>query len=185
MKHRRLIRLQGYDYSQPGAYFVTICTRDRECLFGDVTDCEIRLNDIGRRAQAAWEAMPTRFAAITLDPFTVMPNHIHGIIIVGAQFIAPNHPTLAQKGAMNRAPTLGEIVRTYKAVSTRVIRQSIDGDFTWQRNYYEHVIHDDHSLARIRDYIANNPARWAEDEENPEHRRLSKSSARPWLEALR
>jgi REP-associated tyrosine transposase len=69
MKQRRSIRLQGYDYSQPGAYFVTICTRDRECLFGDVTDCEMRLNDVGRRAQAAWEALPTRFADITLDAF--------------------------------------------------------------------------------------------------------------------
>jgi putative transposase len=104
MKQRRSIRLQGYDDSQPGAYFVTICTRDRECLFGDVTDCEMRLNDIGRRAQAAWEVLPTRFADITLDTFTVMPNHIHGIIIVEAQFIAPHHPTLAQKGRDESRP---------------------------------------------------------------------------------
>jgi putative transposase len=177
MKQRRSIRLQGYDYSQPGAYFVTICTRDRECVLGDVTECEMRLNDIGRRAQAAWEALPTRFADIILDAFTIMPNHIHGIIIVGAQFIAPNHSTVAQRGAMNRAPTLGEIVRTYKAVSTHLIRRTVNSRFAWQRNYYEHVIRDDHSLVRIRDYIANNPARWAEDEENPEHRTLSKSSA--------
>jgi putative transposase len=129
MKHRRSIRLKGYDYKQAGAYFLTVCTRDRECLLGDVTDCEMRLNDIGRRAQAVWEALPTRFADITLDAFTVMPNHIHGIIVVGAQFIAPNHPTLAQKGTMNRAPTLGEILRTYKAVSTHLIRRTVNSRF--------------------------------------------------------
>lgn len=86
---------------------------------------------------------------------------------------------------MNRAPTLGEIVRTYKAVSTRMIRRTVNSDFAWQRNYYEHVIRNDHSLERIRDYIVNNPARWAEDEENPEHQTPAKSSAKPWLEPLR
>jgi putative transposase len=106
-------------------------------------------------------------------------------IFVGAQFIAPDHANFAHKGAMNHAPTLGEIVRTYKAVSTHVIRQSFNPGFAWQRNYYEHVIRDDLSLERIRDYIANNPARWAEDEENPEHQTLPKSAAKPWLEPLR
>jgi putative transposase len=184
MKHRRSIRLKGYDYKQAGAYFVTICTRDRECLFGWVTDCEMRLNDIGRKAQAAWEALPTRFANMFLDAFIVMPNHIHGIILVGAQFIAPHHSEqnpvgVAPQGAMNRAPTLGEIVRTYKAVSTHLIRRTMKSDFAWQRNYYEHVIRDDQSLEHIRDYIVNNPARWADDEENPDHQTLSTSSAKP------
>jgi putative transposase len=182
MKQRRSIRLRGFDYSQPGAYFVTVCTRDRECLFGSVVNCEMQLNDMGQKVWLVWEELPKKFANMTLDAFTVMPNHIHGIIFVGAQFIAPNHPRLAQKGAMNRAPTLGEIVRTYKAVSTRLIRQSTNPGFTWQRNYYEHVIRNDQSLERIRDYIANNPARWADDEENPEHQTLSSSSAKPWLE---
>jgi REP element-mobilizing transposase RayT len=167
--HRLSIRLQGYDYGQQGAYFVTVCARGRECLFGSIVNCEMQLNDIGRKVWLVWEELCKRFADISIDAFTVMPNHIHGIVVVGAQFIAPNHPTVAQKGAMNRAPTLGEIVRTYKAISTRLIRQSINAGFVWQRNYYEHVIRDDHSLERIRDYIVNNPARWAEDEENPEH----------------
>jgi putative transposase len=184
MRQRHSIRLPGYDYSQPGAYFVTFCTRGRECLFGSVVNCEMQLNDMGRKVWLVWKDLPRRFANVTLDAFTVMPNHIHGIIFVGAQFIAPNQLALAQRGAMNRAPTLGEIVRTYKAVSTRLIRQSISPGFVWQRNYYEHVIRDDHSLERIRDYIANNPARWAEDEENPEHQTPSNPTAKRWLEPL-
>jgi putative transposase len=185
MKQRRSVRLRGYDYRQAGAYFVTVCTRARECLFGSVLNCEMQVNDIGRTAWLVWEELPKKFTDITLDAFTVMPNHIHGIIVVGAQFIAPNHPTSAQKGAMNRAPTLGEIVRTYKAASTRLIRRTVNSGFAWQRNYYEHVIRDDQSLERIRDYIVNNAARWAEDEEHPDHQTPAKSSAKPWLEPLR
>ncbi|MCZ7627518.1 MAG: transposase [Candidatus Methylomirabilis sp.] len=117
-----------------------------------------------------------------MDEFIVMPNHIHGIIIVvGAQFIAPSQciapdPTpdhahaasAINQGAMNRAPTLGHVVRAYKATSTRFIRAAVDPGFGWQRNYYEHIIRDETSLNRIREYIQNNPARWAEDPENPD-----------------
>jgi putative transposase len=110
--HRRSIRLTGYDYKQTGAYFVTIVTRNRLCLFGDITDGEIALNDTGRIAQASWIGLSSRFPAVSLNVFVVMPNHIHGIITVGAQFIAPasapyNHVGIAQEGAMNRAPTVG------------------------------------------------------------------------------
>jgi putative transposase len=162
-------------------YFVTICTRDRECLFGALTDDEVRLNDGGRLASVAWKELPSRFPTVSLDSFVVMPNHIHGIITVGAQFIAPdsvqfiapasapyNHVGIAQEGAMNRAPTLGEIIRTYKAVSTRMIRQTANLEFAWQRNYYEHVVRNEESLNRIRQYILENPARWAMDRENPD-----------------
>ena len=110
---------------------------------------------------------------MSLDSFVIMPNHIHGIIIVGAQFIAPasvphNHADTADEGAMNRAPTLGEIVRSYKAVSTRLIRQTANADFAWQRNYYEHVVRSDESLNRIRQHILDNPLRWEIDRENPD-----------------
>ena len=98
-----------------------------------------------------------------------MPNHVHGIIMVGAQFIAPQVILSNRfgKGAINRAPTLGEIVRTYKAVSTQLIRRAASSDFAWQRNYYEHVVRSETSLNRIRQYILDNPARWAFDRENP------------------
>jgi REP element-mobilizing transposase RayT len=101
--HRHSIRLRDYDYAQTGAYFVTICTRDRRCLFGEVSDGEIPSNDIGHVVQTVWEGLPSRFPLVELDQFVVMPNHVHGIIVlVGAQFIAPNN-----QGAINRAPTLG------------------------------------------------------------------------------
>ncbi len=86
--HRRSIRLQGYDYTQPGAYFVTICTQARACLFGAVADGEMQLNNSGQIAQAAWDTLPARFPSIRLDVVVVMPNHVHGIIMVGAQFIS-------------------------------------------------------------------------------------------------
>jgi REP-associated tyrosine transposase len=170
--HRRSIRLKDYDYTSSGAYFVTICTHDRACLFGTVVDGEMELNDVGRIARSSWNELPARFSNITTDVFVVMPNHIHGIILVGAQFIASprlpqNVSNGARQGAINRAPTLGEIIRTYKAVSTRVIRKAAYTAFAWQRNYYEHVIRNDDSLNRIRQYILDNPARWGFDRENP------------------
>ena len=145
---------------------------------------EDRLSDTGTIAAVSWEGLSSRFPTVSLDSFVVMPNHIHGIIIVGAQFIAPNSDSVnslrphlyratksvsAQEGAMNRAPTLGEIIRTYKAASTRMIRQTANLEFAWQRNYYEHVVRNEESLYRIRQYILENPARWAMDWENPDN----------------
>ena len=92
-----------------------------------------------------------------------MPNHLHGIIFVGARFIAP-----LSSGAMNGAPTLGEIVRTFKAVASRSVRKN-GVNFSWQRNYYEHIIRNEYELARAREYIVNNPAQWALDRENPDY----------------
>jgi REP element-mobilizing transposase RayT len=195
--HRRSIHLQGYDYAQAGAYFFTICTQNRECLFGEVADGETILNEAGRMVEAMWDGLPGRFPTVELDQFVVMPNHIHGILVlVGAQFIVP--PTPPHQGAIDRAPTigrqttkdainhtpttrpqnqdvinhaptLGEIIRAFKAVTTRQIRLVGRQEFRWQRNYYEHVIRDEDSLNRIREYIATNPLRWELDRENPRH----------------
>ena len=118
--------------------------------------------------QAVWGELPSRFSNMTLDVFVVMPNHVHGIILIGAQFIAPSAAPQKSPGAMNRAPTLGQIVRTYKASSTRHIRVTANANFAWQRNYYEHVIRDEESLKRIQEYVLENPARWDIDRENPQ-----------------
>lgn len=100
--HRRSVRLRGYDYSQAGAYFVTICTQNRECLFGDMVDGEMRLNDAGRVVHGVWNDLPDHYAGVKLDAFVVMPNHVHGIIvIVGAGYPAPT--THRVRG--NPAPT--------------------------------------------------------------------------------
>jgi putative transposase len=161
--HRRSIRLKDYDYGQSGAYFVTVVTHDRACLFGDVADGKMQLNNVGQIAKAAWDELPAKFPLVRLDAFIVMPNHVHGIIMVGAQFIAPK----INEGVMNHAPTLGEMVRAYKARSTRLIRQAGTPNFAWQRNYYEHVVRNEESLNRVRQYIVNNPTHWTIDRENP------------------
>jgi len=172
--HRSSIRLRSYDYSQAGAYFITLCTQKRECLFGAVVDDGMRLNDVGRMVQNVWGALPGYYPRVELDSFVVMPNHIHGIIMlhdVGAQFIAPNNDQgAANPGAMNRAPTIGGIIRAFKARCTHSINQlrSVQGVSLWQRNYYEHVIRNEPSLQKIREYITNNPAQWAIDRENPD-----------------
>lgn len=178
MHHRRSLRLQGYDYSQAGAYFVTICTHNRACLFGEVVDGEMRLNETGRMVASALQAISDHFPQVDVDAFVVMPNHVHGIIVingVGAQFIAPNtHETDAAAinlGAINRAPTLGDMVRAFKARSTRDIRLREPGVSVWQRNYYEHIVRNEDDLARIREYIVNNPLQWALDRENPANRK--------------
>jgi REP element-mobilizing transposase RayT len=111
---RKSPRLKSFDYSQVGAYFITICTRKRKPFFGDISDGEMRLSDMGSIAMENWERLPQRFPSVSLDEYIVMPNHLHGIIIiVGAQFIAPKNGNLLRahnainKGAINRAPTLG------------------------------------------------------------------------------
>lgn len=169
--HRRSIRLQGYDYTQGGAYFVTICTKNRACLLGRVVDGKIAMNDAGQMVQSVWDGLRERFPTVALDQFVVMPNHVHGILIlVGAQFIAPN-------------TSLGEIIRAFEAVATRQIRLAGLQEFRWQRNYYEHIIHDEKSLNRIREYIATNPLRWELDRENPQ--RQGEDAFDRWLATFR
>jgi REP element-mobilizing transposase RayT len=165
--HRRSIRLPGYDYSQAGAYFVTVCTHRRRCLSGQIADGEMHLSEAGHIARAVWHELRARFPFIESDQFVVMPNHVHGIVLaVGAQFIAPtNLPT--RQGAINRAPTLGEIVRVFKALTTRRIHASRVADFGWQRNYFEHVIRNERELNLIQRYIIANPMQWDLDCENP------------------
>lgn len=184
--HRRSIRLTGHDYAQAGPYFVTICTQDRTCWFGEVADGIMHLNEAGRVAAAIWSDLPARFPGVATDAYVVMPNHIHGIIRIdvdaaeegasnraptndgpnpaGAQSIAPD---IAPHDIPTHAPTLGAVVRAFKAVSARTIRQTIAPRFAWQRNYYEHIIRDEESLNCVCQYIAENPARWPFDRENP------------------
>jgi len=198
-KHRRSIRIPGYDYASAGAYFVTVCTQHRECLFGEIRDGAMCLNAAGETVREDIIRLDERFQNVTVDSCVIMPNHIHAIFIidqsVGAQFIAPgmgddgtaveaqfiapldktpvdegdascgNHEGAINQGAINRAPTLGWIVRTMKAATARRIRMQINPSFSWQRNYYEHVIRDENDLNVIREYIENNPLKWELDDE--------------------
>jgi REP element-mobilizing transposase RayT len=176
--HRRSIRLKGYDYTHAGAYFITIVTQGRECLFGEIVDGEMRVNEYGQIVRDEW--MKTRILRpqVILDEFVVMPNHIHGIICVeddtvGAQHrCAPTMSTIPPRGVTpnNVVPgSLGAIIRAFKSAVTKQIndRRGTPGATVWQRNYYEHIIRNDHSLQRIREYILTNPLRWHLDVENP------------------
>lgn len=170
---RRSLRLRGYDYSSPGAYFVTVCTNNKECLFGDIVDGAMALNEAGNIIQTVWDELPKRYAAIALDLFVVMPNHVHGIIVltsmsvVGAGLALPG-----SMGAASSAPTLGDVIRAFKSLSAIQVNRLLmrTGQPLWQRNYYEHVIRNDASLDGIREYIFGNPQNWMEDHENPAHR---------------
>jgi len=169
--HRHSIRLQGYDYTQPGAYFVTICTHGRAPLFGAVVDGEMRLNTYGRIVHDEWfkTAQLRPYVVLYEDEFVVMPNHIHGIIWivdnVGAtRRVAPtdNLPNGPVPGS------IGAIVGQFKSAVTRRInqRRGAPGARVWQRNYYEHIIRTERALNAIRRYIIENPLRWHLDRYN-------------------
>jgi len=167
---RRSLRLQGFDYSWEGTYFVTVCTKDRECIFGTVVDGKMRLNDVGRVVQSVWDGLSERFPTIELDAFVVMPNHVHGILVlVGAGLALPARDAASSAPRRSRPDSLGSVLRAFKSIaaigSNRLLSRS--GQPLWQRNYYEHVIRSEESLNRIRDYIATNPIRWELDRENP------------------
>ncbi len=181
---RRSLRLKGYDYSMAGAYFVTICTQDRACLFGDVVDGAMRLNEAGQMAAALWDGLAARFSSVEIDQFVVMPNHLHGVLVLDA-----GAGGATKEGATTRvAPTddpvgaplvgapvrLGDVVGAFKSLATTGYIGGVKDkgwppfrSRLWQRNYYEHVIRDEGALSRIRRYIDDNPARWDFDDENP------------------
>ncbi len=187
--HRRSIRLKEYDYSQAGAYYVTIDVQNRECLLGEIVNYEMILNEAGKMIDEQWNALLERFPNIELDVYQVMPNHFHGIIvIVGAILaerpvgvVAPDRGTknILENGAgtspaPTKSPTLGDIIGAFKSITTNKYIDGVDNKNwlqfykrLWQRNYYEHVIRDEKDLVRIRDYIQSNSANWDEDEENP------------------
>jgi putative transposase len=164
-RHRRSIRLPEYDYTQTGAYFVTVVTYGRDCLFGAVVDGEMQLNDFGKITDKCWRAIPEHFPSVELGAYVIMPNHVHGIIIisaVGARHASPLPPN-------GPAPhSLGAIVGSFKSAVTKRIGREYNAIGIWQRNYYEHIIRNDHDLQRITDYIHANLLRWNDDDENPE-----------------
>ncbi len=164
---RRTLRLQDYDYGQSGAYFVTLCTEGRRIVFGDVRDGAVRLNELGRAVETAWLSTPLVRDYVQLDAHVVMPNHLHGIIVFHSDREAT--PVARHKGLQSQSETLGAVIRGFKAASTRMVNdvRRLPGATVWQRGYYEHIIRTERDLNAIREYIVNNPAKWAEDTENP------------------
>ena len=204
---RRSIRLKDYNYSQPGEYFITICTYNHKHLFGEIVDEEMRLNKLGEIVQEEWLRTAEIRENVELDSFIVMPNHIHGIIVltepVGANCYSPqekhdnnssnngayNDTTMNRtniisigKGAYIDTPlrktkfhspsgTIGAIIRGFKSAATKGINElrSTPGIPVWQRGYYEHIIRDGKDLDNVREYIANNPAKWLFEKEIPDN----------------
>jgi REP element-mobilizing transposase RayT len=165
MKQRKSNRLLKYDYSQNGYYFVTICTKNREEWFGKIENRQMILNNSGEIAKNSWIEIPEHFNNIRLDEFIVMPNHIHGVVIIENDSVVGNAymHSLQNKTKM----LLPSVIQQYKASVTREIN-SIQKDycFRWHKSFYDHIIRNENTLNNIREYIRNNPLRWALDIEN-------------------
>lgn len=200
-------RLPNRDYAANGWYFVTICTQNRACFFGDVIDRQMQLSTVGKIAQQFWAEIPNHFTHIYIDAYVIMPNHVHGIVVIDrppttSSIIAPNpvetrnfaslhdceqdivsrhHEQNSRyeqqldaqttdrnnKFAPLKPGSLQAIIHAYKSAVTRWCRKNSFDNFAWQPRFYEHIIRADGSLARIQQYINNNPVKWAEAREKP------------------
>lgn len=177
--HRRSIRLQGYDYAQAGAYFVTICTQDRECSFGNIVDGKMRLNNLGEVVAESWQWLAIRYRHVELDEWIVMPNHFHGILVIVNECRSGSR-TAPTTDVGKRKP-LGRLIGAFKTVSTKRINElrCTPAIPVWQRDFHEHIIRDEDELSRIRAYIINNPLQWEMDRENPAAR-IVKGPTEAW-----
>jgi len=175
--HRRSIRLKDYEYTTAGWYFVTIVAQDRACLFGEVVDAEMRLNDAGEMVAKIWSEIPTFYPGVGIDSFVVMPNHLHGIIVLLEEqrtaSVEADPLCLPSSEPPAKPLSLGDVVRRFKSMTTREygngVRQSAWPPFNqrlWQRNYFEHVVRDERDADHLQDYVIDNPANWAFDVEN-------------------
>ena len=151
LHHRHSIRLVGCDYAQSGAYFITICTHNREYIFGEIVDRAMNYNELGNIVRSYWQELALHHPNIDVDESIVMPNHLHGIIII--------HES---------SKPISEIIRGFKTFSARKINKLLDrkGYPLWQRNYYERIIRSKDELNNVRQYILNNPANWNQDKDN-------------------
>jgi len=175
---RKQLRLKKYDYTQEGAYYVTACTRNRECLFGDVRDGKMELNEYGKIVKKEWYKTGEIRKNIELDEFTVMPNHIHGVIIVAEEYnnMGTCNVPLRRAPQRNRekfgcsvSNSISTIIKLFKASTTKQINQTRNTSKKpiWQRGFYEHVVRDEEDLNRIREYVIYNPMKWEEDKYYP------------------
>ena len=174
IKSRKSIRLQGYDYAQNGWYFITICIKGFEELLGKISNDGVFIpNEIGKIVEVTWLLTPQIRPSVELDTYQIMPNHFHGIVVIGSKNSLPlihGFPDTHNPPSKFQSPkrTIGAIVRGFKGASTKLIRKNLVGNFDdkiWQRNYYERIIRDEAELNRIRTYIENNPKKWQEDKE--------------------
>ena len=172
LHHRKSIRLKEYNYASPGEYFVTICTHQRECLFGEIIKEEMVLNSLGLIVQEEWLKTEIIRPELELDEFIMMPNHLHGIIVINCEPEIKKQAVVGTHGcaSLQRKPrSLGAIIAGFKSAATKRINEERNMSRTpvWQPRFYEHIIRNDKELNNIREYIVNNPMQWHVDEENP------------------
>ena len=171
--HRHSIRLPNYDYAQPGAYFITIVTYQRTLLFGNIVNEEMQLNNFGKIVDECWRAIPDHFPNVELRAYIIMPNHIHGIIMINdhgatmssSSSVGARHASPLPHGV--KSHSIGAIVGSFKSTVTRRIGREFNSTGIWQRNYYEHIIRNEKDLQNKTNYIEANPMLWNVDNENP------------------
>lgn len=175
-------RLKNWDYRNAGAYFITICCKDRECFFGEVKNEEMQLNEIGKMAEKYWLEIPGHFKNVRLGEFVIMPNHMHGILILNGESgggvvetlqcnVSTETITTTNHGDTNpfmsdispKPGSVSTIIRSYKSVCTKNINQQHTLDFAWQPRFHDHVIRNHMEYSRIENYIIYNPKNWKED----------------------
>ena len=191
--HRRSIRLKGYDYSLSGAYFITLCTYQRQCLFGQIVEGEMRLNPFGQIVADEWIRSVEIRQEIDFDEWVIMPNHMHGIVVIDANknpnfnggphgdgnwvgahgdgnWVGAHGRAPLRSGVAHRKPkSLSSFVAGFKCAATKPINVlwNAAGTPVWQRNYYDRIIPNEISLQHIRNYIQNNPVTWQNDQLHP------------------
>jgi REP element-mobilizing transposase RayT len=184
-RHRKPNRLHGYNYSSPGHYFVTICTRKKAPYFGEVKNEVMVLNEAGMATKKCWRDLPNHYWNCVLDEFVIMPNHLHGIVVIdnnhhnnaGNCFVGNGHglvgnglkPFPTMPITMIKKYTLSEIVRGFKTFSSKKINKIQTDRFQWQKSFYDHIIRDKTALQKIREYIRMNPMKWDSDRNNPKN----------------
>ncbi|WP_412710101.1 transposase [Atrimonas thermophila] len=173
--------MKDYDYSQAGAYFITICTKNRECLFGSIVNGEMLLSAWGVIVKNEWLRTSIIRPNIVVDEFVLMPNHLHGILVIvdtDCRGTLQRAPTVERFGkpTSNSIPT---IVRLFKSTATKQINElrKTPGEPLWQRNYYERIIRNERELERIRKYVINDPLKWSLDIEDPERQKDYQNTA--------
>ena len=169
------IRLKEWDYSSGGYYFVTICARNRECLFGEVEDGKMSLSPIGNVASQYWREIPNHFRHVQLDEYIVMPNHVHGIIVITNDNNVETQNFASLQRQTNKfgpqSKNLASVIRGYK-IGVKKWSTMNNLSFAWQSGFYEHIIRNEKSLQHIREYVMNNALKWELDEYHPD--RLNK-----------
>lgn len=172
---RKRLRLLEYDYQMAGYYYITLCTQNRQCLFGKIENDFMILNDAGKMVHDVWLDISNKYNGFENDLFVVMPNHLHGILILNDK--GPAQDLNDSGPAQGPAPTLSvpDIMRNFKSLTTTFYRKGMEKNKyepfekkLWQRSYYEHIIRKNESLNKIRQYIIDNPKKWKEDQENPQ-----------------